>query len=89
MEIDKLYIFGSKIIYRTMLDSTECEQEMKSRKMAFAAVSYVLIIGVSCHVYENSMFELPVDVRIVTSILPATTFVKTSGLTGNLYCFFI
>lgn len=91
MEIDILYIVGYAIIYRNMLDSTECEQEMKSRKMAFAAVFKIQVIGSSCQVYENYIFEFPVDVRIVTSYfgLPATTFVKTAGHTGNVYFFSI
>ncbi|CAC5369066.1 unnamed protein product [Mytilus coruscus] len=80
MEIDKSYIVGYKIITLVISDSTKCEQAMKSRKMAYAAEFYRLAI--LCHVYENLVFEFPVNVRIITSYMGATTFVKTAGHTG-------
>ncbi|XP_076071629.1 uncharacterized protein LOC143043016 [Mytilus galloprovincialis] len=82
IEINTLDIFSYKIIPRYFIDITECEQEMKSRKMAFAAVFYRT--KSTCQLYEKSMFEFPEDVRIVTSTMFTTTFVKTAGHTVTI-----
>lgn len=86
LNINAFSVFGYLMVPLVWSDYPTCEHEMKSTKLAFAAVFNRAYS--TCNVYVNLLYEFPVKIQIVETFQAVTTFVKTAGHTGkySIFC---